>query len=114
MPMLVIWSGYGIVVPIVLMIVLATAQCITDSIMGIGFYSANPLPKIIAAIAVALVLKRLGYWLNERYDELSIDTNWRDYLRHYDVDHSFFFVPVEYCGHVCVFIVLILVVVDCL
>lgn len=80
--MILIWRGWGIVVPIVWFVTLLIVQLLTNNVFGAGTYEAYSLPKIIGTIPAALILWAIGTAVNK--DIYS------------DNKHAFFFISIEY------------------
>jgi hypothetical protein len=82
-----IWSGFGILVPIITFVTIFVAKMVIDTIFGA---SAAFLPNLLVCLAPLVVLWFLGKSLNKN-----------------GADHTFFFIRIEYWG-VMMAVVLIL------
>jgi|GEM_PF-3047969 len=96
-----VWTGYGFVVPIIALVILAFVQLIADSLMGNGYYATHMLPKILGAIITATVLRPVGQRMNDPTNAFLCDRKSREQYQS-DPNHTFFFIPVEYCGYALV------------
>jgi|SRR5690606_8882452 len=93
-----IWRGYGLVVPIVGFGALVAGNLAADSLMGEGYWAANDWPKVLAAAASAGLLWAIGRKLNDGPRRTVIDPASGLEFVHTPGAHSFFFVPVEWAG----------------
>ncbi len=81
---MIIWRGWGILVPVVLLLGLATVQLIVDRLFGDGFYTQTKSVQSMAIIGISVAIGLCGFSMNRG--------------RSYGERHSFFFIPVEYWG----------------
>lgn len=93
---MIIWSGYGFVVPLITIAAIALAQMLAPS----DKYSSNPMSGIISFVLLALAgvaIWFLGKKFNTAPGRTMIDkqTGKEVVLRR---KHSLFFVPMEYWG----------------
>ena len=61
--MLIVWRGFGWLVPVVVIAALILSQLSVDAVYGEGFYTANTWPKQAAFIVAALSIGFLGFFL---------------------------------------------------
>ena len=99
--MIVIWKGFGIVVPIVAVAGWAVSQIAVDASLGADYYEKHAWPKTIACMVIGCLLWSLGTWMNRPDDEESANLRPGAVPRQQEV-HDFFFVPVQYWAFVMV------------
>jgi len=99
--MLIFWSGLGILVPILTVIVLFITQAFTDSLFGEGTYTAHGLPKLVALWCSAALMWLFGSLLARRPGRVLFDpqTGQQVLLKS---RHTFFFVHVEYWAYILI------------
>ena len=99
--MIIVWSGAGILVPMLAFITLFITQLMTDSVFGEGFYTAHGIPKLlgfwIAAaltwlLATALAKQKGTPYYDKRTGQLVMIKK----------RHSLFWIPVEYWAYLLV------------
>jgi hypothetical protein len=90
---LVIWRGFGWLIPVVLFGTILLSQMALDSIYGAGFYKANAWPKIAAITVSSLFIALLGYLLNYKKRPIVVDTESGKKTK--SPAHSLFFIPIE-------------------
>ncbi|EKE75233.1 hypothetical protein [Gallaecimonas xiamenensis] len=92
--MLIIWRGLGWLVPVVVVAGFLVGQLLIDAVLGEGFYTSHPWPKVAAAVWVAVLVAVLGYVLNYKKRPLRTDPEsgrqWKA------PSHTLFFIPVEF------------------
>ena len=93
--MLIVWRGYGWLVPVVVFGAFILAQISVDALYGEGFYKANTWPKHVGTITAAVLLGGLGYFLNYVRRAWLVDEDTGEVIGKAP-SHSLFFVPVEY------------------
>jgi hypothetical protein len=93
--MLIVWRGYGWLVPVVTFGVMILSQLAIDALYGDGFYTANAWPKTAAIIVAALSVGVLGIYLNHIKRETVVDEETGEVLGKAP-SHYLFFIPVEY------------------
>ena len=71
--MLVVWRGFGWLVPVVVFAALVLSQLSVDSLYGEGFYTANTWPKQAAFILGAIAVGLLGFILNHVKRQILVD-----------------------------------------
>ena len=94
---MVIWSGWGIVVPAFLFSALIAGQLTVDAFAGAGAYKGSGLAQDVNLAVAGLLLTALGVWMN-RTDTIVLDEQGGDSLRIGGGRHTFFFVRVEWWG----------------
>lgn len=93
--MLIIWRGYGWLVPVVILGVMALSQLAVNALYGDGFYTANAWPKNVAVILAALSIGLLGLYLNYIKRRTLVDEETGEDLGK-SPSHYLFFIPIEY------------------
>ncbi len=93
--MLVVWRGFGWLVPVVVFAALILSQLSVDAMYGDGFYTANTWPKQAAFILAAVLIGLLGLLLNYTNRQVLIDEETGGELGKAPA-HSLFFIPIEY------------------
>ena len=93
---MIVWRGWGILVPVLVVVPILLLQLIADGAGGRGTYSASngwlvPLGLLIAAPLIWLAGKRL----NGGPERVLVDQQTGQQVR-LRSDHSFFFVRMEY------------------
>ncbi len=87
------WSGWGVLVPIIAFCALLMLQLSLDYSLGEGYYQAHNWPKPAAMLLGAFVIGALGLYLN-RDKRLRTGDGEEIVLR--QQSHRFFFVPMQY------------------
>ncbi|MEM9185836.1 MAG: hypothetical protein AAGB00_04995 [Planctomycetota bacterium] len=89
-----IFSGFGLVVPVGLFAVMFCTQLVVDGAFGEGYYVKHAWPKSLGCSVAALLVWYFGSWLNGHKARVLVDqeTNEEVVIR---PDHSFFFIPVR-------------------
>ena len=93
--MLVVWRGFGWLVPVVVFGALILSQLSVDAVYGEGFYKATAWPKQAGFVAGAVLVGLLGIFLNHMKRQFLIDEETGETLGKAP-SHSLFFIPVEY------------------
>ena len=93
--MLIVWRGFGWLVPVIVIAALILTQLAVDAVYGQGFYTANAWPKQAAFIAAAVFVGLLGVFLNHMRRGLLIDEETGEVVGKAP-SHTLFFIPVEY------------------
>ena len=93
--MLIVWRGYGWLVPVVVIGAFILAQMAVDTLYGVGFYQANAWPKHVGTVTGAVLVGALGYFLNHVRRAWLVDEETGEVIGKAP-SHSLFFVPVEY------------------
>ena len=93
--MLIVWRGYGWLVPVIIFGALALSQLSVDALYGDGFYKANTWPKQAGTVAGAILIGALGYFLNHVRRAYLVDEETGEPVGKAP-SHSLFFIPVEY------------------
>ena len=91
---MIIWRGFGWLVPAVVFVSLLLMQMSTNSIYGAGTYENNSWPKITAGIISAVIIAILGYYFN--YKKRIVITNEETGRTEKSPAHSLFFIPIEF------------------
>jgi hypothetical protein len=93
--MLIIWRGYGWLVPVVVFAAFILSQLSVDAMYGEGYYKANSWPKHMGTISGAILVGALGYFLNHVRRTYLVDEETGE-LAGKAPSHSLFFIPIEY------------------
>jgi hypothetical protein len=93
--MLVVWRGFGWLVPVIVVAALILTQLSVDAVHGEGFYTANAWPKTVAFVAAAICVGLLGLFLNYMKRQVLVDDETGEAVGKAPA-HSLFFIPVEY------------------
>lgn len=91
---MVIWRGWGLLVPVVLFAAFVLAQLGADAAFGEGYYKANDWPKYTALGTSSVLIALLGYLFNIRWRGVVEDPETGETRT--APAHSLFFVPIEY------------------
>jgi hypothetical protein len=91
--MLVIWRGFGWLIPVIVFGAFLLSQLALNFIFGEGFYKANEWPKVAAIVASSLLIASLGYFLNYKNRQVIIDPESGEKKK--SPAHSLFFIPIE-------------------
>jgi hypothetical protein len=91
--MLVIWRGFGWLIPVIVFGSFLLSQVALNSIYGEGFYKANEWPKIAAIAVSSLLIASLGYFLNYKKRQVVVDADTGKKKK--SPAHSLFFIPIE-------------------
>ena len=94
---MVIWQGFGIIIPFVVVLMTQGFIFVAEKLSGPGAYDANPLWPSVDLGLTAILITALGMYLRRRGARVVIDkeTGQELVLRS---KHSLFFVPMEYWG----------------
>jgi hypothetical protein len=94
--MIFFWSGWGFLVPIILIVCFVATNGIVDAILGEKYYNTNGWPKLLAALLTAFLFLIAGWFFNHR-DRITVDleTGEREVIGN-NGGHTFFFIPMEY------------------
>lgn len=93
---MVIWTGWGILVPIIAFVCLLLTQAVTDAVVGEpGYYSEHDVPKTIALLVAAAAVWFLGRYFNGKPGRRLVD---KDTGEEFVVEprHSLFWIKMEY------------------
>lgn len=105
---MIIWSGFGFLVVVIVIASTFLAQIITRAITGNDqFFDQSSIPFDIAMFFSSAVIYFLGKWLNTRKAKTYIDkeTGKEIILKR---NHSLFFIKMEYWGIIIIVIMVIL------
>ncbi len=81
---MIIWSGFGFIVPLVAFVACFFFQTVTDAQFGEGYYSSNSWPVGLALIFGGAISSVAGFGLKSSGIDVS--------------QHSFFFIPIHWAG----------------
>lgn len=91
--MLVIWRGYGWLIPIIVFGGFLLSEIAMDDLYGEGFYQANEWPKILAILVSTVLIGSLGYYFNYKKRQVIVDPETGKKTK--SPSHSLFFIPLE-------------------
>ena len=92
---MVIWTGFGIVVPVIALATLVMVQLGIDGIMGDNYYTTHGWPKLLGCVLTGIVMYPIGYLMN-RPKEKVVGEHFDQQTIVVKPNHTFFFVPVQY------------------
>lgn len=98
---MIIWSGFGIVVPLIGLLCLVLSQIATDAILGEGYFGGSTWAKLLAFAITALALWFCGRWMNKPTGEVFINKETGEEFQKIP-NHSLFFIPVQYWAFVII------------
>ncbi|HZE87409.1 MAG TPA: hypothetical protein VE090_04345 [Methylomirabilota bacterium] len=90
-----IWTGWGIVVPLLVGAAFVLTQTLGNAIFGPYFYETNDWTKVFAVILASISMWFLGRYLNKRPGRTLIDKKTGHEVV-FKKNHTFFFIKVEY------------------
>ncbi len=96
MLMVMFWTGWGFLVPVVGVATLMVAQTGIDSIWGEGYYKSHAWALQIGIASTGIAVSAVG-WLINRKRGLLIDEDTGTTL-YFHPKHTFFFIKMEYWG----------------
>tara|TARA_R110001599_G_scaffold64576_4_gene181781 strand:+ start:1801 stop:2448 length:648 start_codon:yes stop_codon:yes gene_type:complete len=102
--MLAIWKGKGWVVPAIFLAAFADVQLFVDYFMGEGFYSDNRWVKVMALVAVAILVGVIGCLFNNRDGVIHVDSETGKKTK--SPAHTLLFLPIEVWAVIVPFIFL--------
>lgn len=94
---MVIWQGFGIIIPFVVVLMTQGFIFVAEKLGGPGTYDANPLWPSVDLGLTAILITALGMYLRRRGARVVIDKEAGQELV-LRSKHSLFFVPMEYWG----------------
>ena len=94
--MLVIWKGWGLLVPLLLFFGLVVTQVAVDHYMGEGYYSSHPYAQGVGGVVGGIMVTLVGRLLR-RSKRLVTDVETGEYYE-IKVTHSLFWLPFEFWG----------------
>jgi hypothetical protein len=83
--MIIVWQGWGILVPIIGAAIFVTVEAITGQVLGEGYMKTHAWPGMTACVLAALTYWRLGRWLEDD-----------------DRGNSFMFIPMRWWSYIAV------------
>ncbi|MFT3882586.1 MAG: hypothetical protein QM703_23400 [Gemmatales bacterium] len=98
--MIIFWSGFGFLVPLITIICFVITQATVNAMVGEKHYEANAWPKMAAAIFSAILVGLFGYIFNRTSSKRTVirpETGERYVITVPNGGgHTFFFIPMEY------------------
>ncbi len=93
---IIFWRGLGILVPIVWFIIIFLTMFIGNNFGGTNQVNSNTrLFAAFGSVLAGLLILTIGFLLNRN-------------IKKFDEKHSFFFIPMEYCGIAIVLITVLI------
>lgn len=99
-----VWTGYGILVPVTTFLSLVLTQLAVDKVFGPIYYSTHRWTIGVAMIPAAVLCWLLGTYFRNLSAKPVIDKKTGQEMPPRPIVHSFFFIPMHYCGIVLVLI----------
>lgn len=93
--LMLIWRGYGIVVPLIVFLVCLGMEYILDTSFFKGYYSLQKWPMSLALFIAAIPIWFLGRYLNKNSERILLDPKTGEDVRVVST-HSLFWIRVEY------------------
>jgi hypothetical protein len=101
---MIVWSGYGILVPIITFLSLLLTQLAFDKVFGLFYYSTHRWSIGVAMIPAAVLCWLLGTYFRKLGAKTVIEKETGREIQLPGASHSFFFIPMHYCGVVLLLI----------
>lgn len=92
--MIVIWRGYGWLVPVIVIAALVGTQLSLDSLLGADTYTANEWAKFLAVGVAAVGIAFTGYMFNFRKRAVIVNEETGEQQK--SNSHTFFWIPIEF------------------
>ena len=92
--MLIVWRGYGWLVPIIVVASFLVAQLSVDTVYGEDYYRVHEWPKILAIVTGSILVGLFGFFINYKKREEIIDQLTGKIRK--SPAHTLFFIPVEF------------------
>lgn len=92
--MVIIWRGYGWLVPVIAIAALVGTQLSLDSLFGADTYTSNEWAKLVALGVAATGLAITGYVFNFRKRAVFVDEETGEKRK--SNSHTFFWIPIEF------------------
>jgi hypothetical protein len=96
---MIIWTGWGILVPVVFFAVTILFQMLVDGILGPDTYSQAKHFQFFGTSAAALAVWLAGKRMNTKTERRVIDKETGEEMV-LKSNHSFFFIPMQYWGFI--------------
>jgi len=104
---LIIWKGFGILVIFIIFASLLGVEAAVDRIFGKDYWENSAWPMSLAFIIAGFICWFLGRYLNNRPGRKVVDKETGEELE-LRKTHSFFFIPFQYWGIICVVFAIII------
>lgn len=98
-----IWRGYGFVVPIITILVCLIVQLSFDAVFFKGYYSLNKWPVLLALFIAAISIWFVGKRLNQNSERILLDPKTGEEVKLVST-HSLFWIRVEYWAPILIVI----------
>jgi hypothetical protein len=93
---MIIWSGLGFLVAVIVFAISLAMNMIVDGIYGAGTYGAQPLWFAVTLLISSPCIWGLGTALQKNTDQVVIDKQTGQELTINRSNHRFFFIPMKY------------------
>ena len=93
---MIIWSGYGFVVAVIVFLVALAGNVGFDAAFGKGYYENHWWTIGAALIVSAVIILPFAIWLRAKNERVVIDKETGEELSINRNDHSLFFIPLWY------------------
>src|SRR5690606_2098105 len=95
---MIIWTGYGFVVPVIVFLVALACNVGFDAALGKGYYESHWWTVGAALLGSAFLIFPLALWLQGRYERVVIDKQTGEEFVIERNHHSAFFIPLRFWG----------------
>ncbi len=95
---MIIWSGHGYLVPVIVFLSCLAFQRVFDSLWGKGFYSSHRWAFAVALLPAAALVHVLGDRLRKRKSRTLIDKDTGEEIVIDRSTHTLFFLPMRHWG----------------
>ena len=107
---MIIWSGLGFLVVVIVFVSSLLAEVLTETITGNdNLYQQNPIPLIVSLLFSSILIYFLGKWLNTRKAKTYIDKETGEEILLKN-NHGLFFIQMEYWGIIIFLIAIVLLI----
>lgn len=98
-----VWKGNGILVPIITFVSALLTQMAFDKMVGPFYYTTHRWTIGVAMVPAAVLCWLLGKYFKKLNSQKAVDATGRE-VEVNGSEHSFFFIPMHYCGIVLLLI----------
>jgi len=109
---IVFWSGYGLLVGVIVVGFALACNFAFDALLGAGYYEAHKWTIGVAMLLSAVVCWRLGMFLRNRNAQIVIDKATGKEMALDRSNHSLFFIPMHLWGPILAVIGVVLSIMD--
>lgn len=94
---MIVWTGLGFLVPVILFAGVLAAEIITEAITGdASYYQENSWPMIAGFVVAAIVLDLVNRRIKTPRERFVVDQETGERLVISEPSHTFFFIPIRY------------------